>query len=524
MKVLIVDDDKNIRGMLGSFLAKVGWTVVAAGSPDEAQGLCDDSVDVVISDIRMENQSGADLLAGIRETYPCLEVILMSGYDEAREMIERMGLKAFAYLKKPFDLAELNRLLLAAVRQRDKALLELRLGESKTGFGSGAADDGAREGLPPLDILPLPLLTLNADLEVTACNRPAAALFSRTPEEMSGRRFCQLVRMGQSCRTGKPGAAAGDCPLYAADSQGEPCVRCGADAFYFVPDSTSGVTLRALCRQLGAQADNQRLLLLEDITNQSEADFREELITRRMVMGEISAVFSHEFNQPLNAISSYLQLLKYRLDEGREIKPEELAVMCQEMLSEVGRINCMIQMARESAAQRREGAPLEAINLRNHYFRFIGLLRGHILRRGIELEEEFPADLPLVAATPVGLGKVFECLLLNAIDAISAAKAAGSGTRGVIRVSAAPQEQEGRPGVRVRVEDNGVGIRPEIRDRLFEPFFSGNDKTARPGLGLTIASGILHGFEGRIELDTEQREGACMSFWLPLPGNENAAG
>ncbi len=521
MKVLIVDDDKNIRGMLGSFLAKVGWTVIVAGSPEEASGLCDDSVEVVISDIRMENQTGADLLVQIHEQYPCLEVILMSGFDEAREMIERMGLKAFAYLKKPFDLAELNRLLLAAVRQRDIALLELRLGERKPVGQGGAAADCAREGTPRLDILPLPLLILNADLEITDCNHQAAALFSRTPEEMSGRRFCQLVRLGPACQAGKSGSAVGDCPLSEVSSQGP---HCSLKAFYFVPDSTSGATLRAVCRQLGTPADNLCLLLLEDITNESEADFREELLTRRMVIGEISAIFSHEFNQPLNALSSYLQLLKYRLDEGRQIKPDELAVMCQEMLSEVGRINGMIQMARDSASQRREGVALESLDLRSIYFRYTGLLRGHILRCGIELEEDFPDGLPPVAATRIGLGKVIESILLNAVDSIDAAKAAGSGTRGVIRVSAGLQKLEGRPGVRVRVEDNGAGIRPEIHDRVFEPFFSGHGGVARPGLGLTIASGILRGFEGRIELDTERRDGACMSFWLPLPDNGNAAG
>ena len=522
MKALIVDDDNNILSMLTTFLTKVGWTVVPARGTEEARALLDDTVDVAVSDIRMDNQSGVDLLIDIRRSFPCLEVILMSGYDEARELVEQIGIQAFAYLKKPFDLAEFNRLLLAAVRSKDKSMLEINLRERLKNEGLRTAGDSSLADLSEhrnLDFIPLPLMILNADLEITGCNPPAAALFGRTQEEMTGRRLSSILRDGLEHRS----AYQTESGPPATEAAGI-CMESDQETLFLFPGNPAGKILRGIIMRFAPPSDNSFIIMLEDFTEQNEVAFRHEFATRKLVLSEIASLASHEINQPLNAISSYVQLLKYRLDSGRGMTAEELGQMCQEMLTEIDRLNSFIKSARDSSALRKEQPSPRRFDLRTQYYSTTKLIRGLILHQGIELEEDFPASLPYVAADPLRTGKAFECLLLNAMEAINAFRASGSGAPGLIRVSAARSELDGRAGVRFQVRDSASGVSPEIRGKVFEPLFTSAENPSRQGIDLTVAYAILRGFEGGLMLEAATGNGSCLSFWLPEAEKTNDAG
>jgi NtrC-family two-component system response regulator AlgB len=126
--LLVVDDDKNIRSHLGTFLRGSGHRVLDAADGPGALRLADaEAVDVVLSDVRMAGMDGMALLRELRRRRPDAIVLLMTAYATIAGAIEAMREGAFHYLVKPFALDELGMLIdraleLAALRRDNQAL------------------------------------------------------------------------------------------------------------------------------------------------------------------------------------------------------------------------------------------------------------------------------------------------------------------------------------------------------------------------------------------------------------------
>jgi NtrC-family two-component system response regulator AlgB len=123
-----VDDDKNIRSHLGTFLRGSGHRVLDAADGPGALRLADaEAVDVVLSDVRMAGMDGMALLRELRRRRPDAIVVLMTAYATIAGAIEAMREGAFHYLVKPFALDELGMLIdraleVAALRRDNQAL------------------------------------------------------------------------------------------------------------------------------------------------------------------------------------------------------------------------------------------------------------------------------------------------------------------------------------------------------------------------------------------------------------------
>ena len=117
--VLVVDDEDGIRHALDRFLTRLGYRVLQATSGAEAlERQAVDSPDVMLSDIRMPNMSGVELVPKALAQDADLAVIMLTAIDEPRTAIECLKLGAYDYLIKPVDLDELEMSLQGALRQR----------------------------------------------------------------------------------------------------------------------------------------------------------------------------------------------------------------------------------------------------------------------------------------------------------------------------------------------------------------------------------------------------------------------
>lgn len=106
MKILIVDDDRNIRNLLVDFFTPRGHEVKSSSNGSEALAALERcAVDLVISDIRMPVMDGATLLREIRKLHPGVRVALMTGYY--REPEKAISLGADYFIEKPFSIAEI---------------------------------------------------------------------------------------------------------------------------------------------------------------------------------------------------------------------------------------------------------------------------------------------------------------------------------------------------------------------------------------------------------------------------------
>ena len=118
-KILIVDDEANIRNALAKLLTKVGHSVKSASNAQEALAMLRSSpFDVVLTDLRMPGEDGIHLLREIKKRDPAIEVIVMTAYGTIETAVQAMREGAYDYIEKPINMERLPLLLERAVERR----------------------------------------------------------------------------------------------------------------------------------------------------------------------------------------------------------------------------------------------------------------------------------------------------------------------------------------------------------------------------------------------------------------------
>lgn len=120
-KVLIVDDETNICGLLRESLSARGYQCTIAQSAAQAlERLNESKFDVALLDDRMPGMSGVELLNRVKSSYPTLAVIMLTAVDEVDTVVETMKAGASDYITKPFDLDRVDKAVRAALEKVDR--------------------------------------------------------------------------------------------------------------------------------------------------------------------------------------------------------------------------------------------------------------------------------------------------------------------------------------------------------------------------------------------------------------------
>jgi signal transduction histidine kinase len=218
------------------------------------------------------------------------------------------------------------------------------------------------------------------------------------------------------------------------------------------------------------------------------------------------SLVSHELRTPLTSIRMFIEtLLLGRITDPQQTR-EVLGVLAKETerLSEL--IERVLDWSRiESGRKWYERAPVPVADLVNAS---LAAFRAQTLDAKVTLRTEVPADLPRVEVDPDAIAGAVLNLLQNAF------KYTGDDKQIAVRA-----RHEHRAVV-IEVEDNGVGIPPRDRKRIFERFYRVDNlltrKTAGSGLGLAIARRIVEAHGGRIQVRSEIGKGSCFSIHLPV--------
>ena len=137
-KILIVDDEENIRWVFKKALEKKDFLVDTASSGEEAlDKIQNNDYLIVFTDIFMDGLTGLELLERVKETKPHSKVVVMTAQDTMNNTIEAMRKGAYDYIRKPFDIDEVYALV-------DKALSVLDI-EAPSAAGEGALPDFSLE-------------------------------------------------------------------------------------------------------------------------------------------------------------------------------------------------------------------------------------------------------------------------------------------------------------------------------------------------------------------------------------------
>ncbi|HEV3192239.1 MAG TPA: response regulator, partial [Polyangiaceae bacterium] len=120
-RILIVDDDDEMRDSLGSFFQAQGLDCKLAGDAVAALRVVErESVDAVVCDVRMDGMNGLELLDRVKRTHPALPVVVITAMGEIRDAVDAIKRGAFYYMTKPCDPDELQRAVASAIEMRNR--------------------------------------------------------------------------------------------------------------------------------------------------------------------------------------------------------------------------------------------------------------------------------------------------------------------------------------------------------------------------------------------------------------------
>jgi C4-dicarboxylate-specific signal transduction histidine kinase len=228
-------------------------------------------------------------------------------------------------------------------------------------------------------------------------------------------------------------------------------------------------------------------------------------------VGRLSAGLAHEIGNPLAALLGLEDLL---LAGG--LGPEEQRDFLLRIRSETDRIHVILRglldFARPASAAKEAGEDKPAV-VADAIADVVSLVRPQRNFRSVTLDVETDAELPLVGLGHQRMMQVLLNLLMNAADAVSPAG-------GKVRLSARHHGEF----VRLAVEDDGPGVDPSIRERLFEPFVTTKEIGKGTGLGLAVCRGLVESARGTISWDETHRAGARFVVDLPTAHPAQNAG
>lgn len=226
-------------------------------------------------------------------------------------------------------------------------------------------------------------------------------------------------------------------------------------------------------------------------------------LARILTMGEFTASIAHEVNQPLTAVVNsgntcleWLRAEPPNLDEARQAA-ETVVQSGTRAGAVMSRIRALFQ---QRAPSKNWFDINEAIQ------ELVVLLQQEAANNRITIRTELSADLPLIRGDRVQLQQVVLNLMMNGIDAMRDMR---EHSKEILVVS----RKENSSGIRIAVEDCGVGISPETAEKIFEPFFT--TKPEGIGMGLSISRSIVESHEGRLWAMPRPAGGVIFHFTIP---------
>ncbi len=224
-------------------------------------------------------------------------------------------------------------------------------------------------------------------------------------------------------------------------------------------------------------------------------------LDRRAALGELVAEIVHEVRNPLVSVKTFLQLLPSRLDD-REFLEDFRQVVIDEVARLERLLDSVLQHSRPNDGDEANGTACVG----EAFERVARLLDHRASERRVRLERPVEANAPQVAMSRDALRQVVLNLTLNALDAAPAG--------GTVRLDARSRSGSDGRWVEIRVEDDGPGIAPADRRRIFETFYS--TRADRPGgLGLAISRRLVETAGGSIRAGEAEGGGAAISVRLP---------
>jgi len=218
---------------------------------------------------------------------------------------------------------------------------------------------------------------------------------------------------------------------------------------------------------------------------------------RLATIGQIAAGVAHEINEPLTGILGFAELLKNTdglpLHARRDVERiESAALHAREVVRK------LLLFAKQIPPRHAE-VDVSAI-IRD----VVGFLEYRFVRTSIEVMCHLPREPLYITADESQIRQVVLNLIVNAVQAMPHG--------GCLTITAVGDGSE----VSFSIRDTGIGMSPEVKEKIFVPFFTTKDIHQGTGLGLSVAHGIISAHGGSIAVESEVGKGSCFTVTLPV--------
>ncbi len=489
-KILIVDDELLILRIISDILSKEGYEVKTAINYFNASQLLDgEKFDVVITDIRMPEKSGIDLLTHVREINSDIPVILMTGFATLETAVEAVKQGAFDYLTKPLDFNKLKRIVSQSIERfsllssNKKLVRELQEVNSNLEI---KVSERTRELLNILHSANESIVTTDNELIIKTVNPKTIEIYEK---DCVGKKLDELIG-GINFETIIPKILKNSSYITKHEVKyGEKHLEISLSQLVdFDTKESFGV-----------------IVITDDITEKKKLEIQLLQSAKMSAVGQLAAGVAHEFNNVLSGIVGYTSLAMSRNDV--EKIREDLNVV--EKAS-----NRAIEVVRKLLAfSRQKDEKYILSNIDELIDDSLSLVNNTLSKEGVKIIKHF-GKTPPVKVNQNEIQQVVLNMVINAKHAIDENLELSYEDK-VIGVTT-----EAVDGfVKMDISDTGIGIPRENIPKIFEPFFTTKDRNSKEpgtGLGLPITYAIIERHGGSIDVDSEIGKGTTFTIWIPF--------
>jgi PAS domain S-box-containing protein len=507
-KVVVIDDEEDIRDVMSMALKDSGYDVIAAEDGQTGLRICEKiSPQIVITDIRMPGMDGLQVLEALKKENADVEVIVATAFGEMDIAIQALQLDASDFITKPIGNDTLH-LALNRAKARFTSKKQLK---DYTSLLEREKAETSRELLKTITFQ-RNLIEGSMDGILGCDENKKIIIFNRSMQNMLGYRKHEVVHRMTFTDFFSPTDHMNFKVEFENEQHGgrnklllyETALK--AKSGRRVPVQVSATALLDRDQVTGLVCFFRDLREIRKLEREMEDQARILHQDKMMSLGKLAASVVHEINNPLSGILNYVRLMLRILDKGQpdEERVNKFQRYLELVENETDRcshiVSSLLNFSRMAPPVFGEVQIEELVN------RCILLSRHKLELSHIRFESDIQAGIPAAKGDFNQLQQCMINLIFNAIDAMPEG--------GILTLQGHHDSEKGMAVVTIK--DTGQGIAADDLPYIFEPFFTTKNQAYGVGLGLSTVYGIMERHNGSVEVSSQPGCGTVFKLNVPV--------